>query len=752
MKRFFTTCVLTAGLGLFALSSNVWAGEGGKLSGSLSVTPRLVLGERDSSKFEEYRDIPEPISGDIRLLYDQPERYKVELKANEIAEEDQNYSLNVNRYGQYKVRLAFDEIPHRFAYDAKSLFSGVGTGNLTVPDATQKDLQASATAAASLAKLKSKYLPKAATDDLELFRKKGRLDMDVLRMDPFLMRVEFSHEKRDGARPLGASFGFGNAIEIPEPIDYDTTDLRIIGSYSKDNLYLSGSYYVSIFVNNIGYVKWDNPYRFANTTLANSYTHSSESGPSVGLIDLPADNVYHNFTLTGSYSDLPWNSKVTVDGSWGWMSQDDRLVPYTTNTAIRKGAVDGSGGKVPLNAWDRSALPTSNVNADVFTQMYNVALSSEPEHYMHVNAKYRYYQYDNNTDTIEFPGYVRFDAVWEPEEESNLNTGYNKHTVNLSVGLDVLEDTVLTPSYVYERTNRDNREVENQDDHNLGIAVDNHTLKWADFRTSYVKSFRNGDYDFRVPFGDEKEPAQIPLLRKFDEADRERDKVQFITTLSPNDALTVGGSVIFTRDDFTDSAFGLLNDDQQTYSVDVEYALNDRVSVFSFYTFELINSEQRARQWTPKGLGDPYNSEKSINSLSNWSADIQDQNHTVGGGFTVVVIVNKLDWDIVYSYSNLDGNIDFSSAVGKASTDGNAFTPVGFGSIDDSKFHTLNTKFNYHINDSFTATLGYMWEKFSVDDFNNVGYSNALTGLLSMGSLWKDYDAHVVYTKVSYLF
>jgi len=49
--------------------------------------------------------------------------------------------------------------------------------------------------------------------------------------------------------------------DIPEPIDYDTTEMRFIAEYAKKPLYLNGSYYISIFENNNDTLMWGQPFQ-----------------------------------------------------------------------------------------------------------------------------------------------------------------------------------------------------------------------------------------------------------------------------------------------------------------------------------------------------------------------------------------------------------------------------------------------------------------------------------------------------------
>lgn len=767
MRRLIKHSLILLTAGFLLLPTYSFAEEDATISGEGSVIVRTVEGERESSKFEEYREIPDGLSGEAELRYKRKEGYFLEFRAKDIAEDDQYFNLKAGNYGKYRVELGYDKLPHRFAYDAKTLYAGVGSGTLVLSDAMQTNLQSS-TSSTDLANRIKDFFTGASERDLELFRKTGRGNVDVMALDPFNLRFEFSREERDGTRPFTGAFGFGNAIELPEPIDYATTQLKVIASYIKKPLYLNATYYLSKFDNKIDTLTWDNPYRVTDSTTTTAYSQTYAAGPSKGLIDLYPDNIYHNLSFSGSLMELPLKSRLSVNTSWGWMKQDDELVPYTTNTAI----IPGAANSPPFDASNPANLPIRNVDAKVNTYLYNLLLTSKPLNFLNVKARYRYYERKNKTDEIDFPGYVRMDAVWEPEAEKNEPISYKKNTAGIDLGFNLLKATTLTLGYTYDEMKRSEvREVSKLQDDIYMVSLDTKPLTWLDFRISYEHSKRDGDYNVFAPFEGKTgtdttstadDPPQLPWLRKYDEANRKRDRIQLIGTFYPIDPLTITPQAIFGKDDFKDSPFGLNEDKHQIYSLDVDYAFTDRLNLYAFFAHERYKNKQKARQWNPSttpGSPDPWNVTTTLDSPSNWDAENEDKTNTFGAGLNFVIMPKRLNFDLSYSYSKINGKIDLSSVVGTTTNDLNAFIPVNFTEVDDTILQTLNAKLKYHFKKYFSITLGYMWEKFDIKDFNNTGFSyipttvtGAYNGALLMGTLPKDYDAHVIYVKLTFKF
>ncbi len=736
---------------ILLLPIHVFAEDEIDLSGGVSVITRTVDGERDSSKFEEYREIPDGVSGKVRLGH-RSDRYFFDLKAKDIAEDDQYLRVRSGLYGKFKVELIYDKIPHRFAYDARTLYSGIGSGQLVLSNSVQNTLEGTAGDNAARANALLNFYTGAQTVDLELYRKTGKVNVDVMALDPVNFRVELRREERDGARPFSGSFGFGHFEEIAEPIDYDTTDVKLIAEYAKKPYYLSASYMVSVFENNTNTLSWDNPFQLADA--------SGASG--VGLIDLAPDNEYHNITLTGSAMELPYRSRLTATASWGWMDQDDDLVPYTANTAVA-GIASLAAFCASQNASDPACLPISRADLKVKTALYNLVLTSRPVDFLRAKAKIRYYERDNDSDLVEFPGYVRYDSSWSNGTIVTEPVSYDRLTAGVDFTFDVLKRTSLTAGYTYDSWDRTHREAHDSDENIYSISVNSKPAQWLDLRASYERAERDVDYDYTVPFEHSIDEAggvidgssvpQIPWLRKYDEANRDRDSVQLLATFYPIEALTLGASTIFEKNDYDDSTFGLRDEDRQIYSLDADYEVSDRVSLNAYYSHERYENSQKARQWRAGAAGDPYATDTTPESTSNWDAEHDDKTNTFGAGVKVVAIPERLDLKVNYLYSKTDGEISLTNPGG-----GLGLPPIPFNEVDDIKRQLVKLKAKYSFAKNLSVSLGYMWEKFEIKDFDNTGFEYIpLNGVdfnsaILMGTIPQDYEANVVFAKVGYTF
>jgi MtrB/PioB family decaheme-associated outer membrane protein len=676
------------------------------LSGEASIIARPIRsGDDDSAKFTEYRDF-NIVTGEWDVKYEKKDEYFFQTDAKNVGQDDQYYNFMLNRYGKFKTGASYDEIPHRFAFDAKTLYSGVGSGNLTLNDQLQTDLQNGVITI-------DQAFNNAVSGDPEFKRKKAKLNFEWVALDPFSFKVDLGYEKQDGTRPFFGSFGLTNTVEIFEPIDNRTLEMKLIAEYAKNPYFFNATYYYQNFENNEDTLTWDNPFRITDAF----------GEPAKGLIDLAPDNYYQSISLSGSYTNLPFGSRISANASWGWMRQNDDLVPFTTNTAL----------VAPINYSDPSTLPQDDADAKVNTSLYNVSLLARPLDYMRVKGNFRYYDYDNETDKIVFPnGYVNADSTPRLSQIQTLPSSYDKTKADVDLGFDVMTRTRLNLDYTYDRTKRTNREVDRQEDHIFGGSIDTRPFSWSDFRASYKRTERDiSNYDFAVYNKSGEDLDQLPGLRKYTQADVSRDRVQFLANVYPIEPLAFSGSFTYGRDDFNDSDFGLTDDHHYILTFDADYAIMDRLHLHAFYNYERYEYEQ-------KGQGE-FNGPPVIN----WKAQGNDKINTIGGGVKFAVIPDRLDFDISYSYSDVDGEIDFDIPGGGV---------VDWDTVDETQLHILDTKLISRIWGGFFLTLGYLYEKFDYDDFNTEGFTNTPTDAILAGTLPEDYTAHIFYTKLTYKF
>jgi hypothetical protein len=92
-------------------------------------------GKTSVASFREYGDWSNgPLVSNAGFLAENHKTaFYVSANMGNVARDDQYYRLDVGKYGTFSAALTYDEIPHVSTTNAKLLWNGAGTGNLTLP-------------------------------------------------------------------------------------------------------------------------------------------------------------------------------------------------------------------------------------------------------------------------------------------------------------------------------------------------------------------------------------------------------------------------------------------------------------------------------------------------------------------------------------------------------------------------------------------------------------------------------------------
>lgn len=761
MKRWtYIFCIIA-----LLLLPAAWGMAADDVSGSASVGVEYLGGDQDNAKFNEYRyQTNSDFGASVNMnIYSAPQGTNLYrqflLKAR--TQEDLDLNLQEGSFGVYRLNLNFNRMGHNFAFDAPFLYSGEGSDVLSLPDAMQADLAASTSTADIVTRL-TPYVDAADTIDLSLKRDTFTAGLDWMAMDPFTFGLDFSNEKRDGTRPFGATFGFGNAIEIPEPIDYSTTKYGIDGEYAAKPYYAKMSYAHTTFNNEFLSVLYDNPFRvLPDSNNTGAYSSSYQAGAATGRTSLPPDNTFDSINTTLSTLLPIYDTRLTANIAYGYAKQDDALMPLTTNTSITG-----------------YSLPAHSVNAQVDTRLYDLILTSRPMERLDVKMRYKYDQHKNKTDELTFakiivdqadhtiPTAARpTDGPWTPHYVS-----YIKRMAELEVAYEIMDRTTLTLAYEKETNSFSNGSADSEDEDIYKISLDSRVLDWVTARLSLEYFEKDSDYP---DYTGGEMGGELPLMRKYYAASKDGLKASAAATLMPSDHLNVNLELSYDNDNY-DSVFGVQDDRNYTGTVDADYEVNQRLTLNAFYTYENQKSLQQNRQWNPgspisSGIANPYPGAVTTGtavlalgnySPSNWTVEISDIVNTIGLGAEVGIIEDLLDLDLNGTYSKANGKAVFASPVGTSGVDdANAFDPLDFGNMDDTRLATVCAKLNYKLSKAWSTTLGYKYERWTIDDYNYDGYSplwvtstGTYGGLLSMDTLYKPYKVNTVYVTATYSF
>jgi len=641
------------------------AASGWEFSGQVEVG--VIGGDADNqnAQYRMYADVANGVYvNNFSLMLNNPASGQyVEATGGAVGRHDQYYGLEFGHYNAWKVKLFFNETPHVFTDQYKTLWSGIGTGNLMLlPGLTPGGSGSNATDNANVA---AQALNNPTTA-LGLERKKGGIRIDLDLSSTWKGYVSYTLEKRTGARPFGAVWGSINTggtapIEIPEPID-DTTQELLAGLTHTDdlnmfNLRLSASRYR----NHIDTLTFQEPYTIPPG--AGVTTVPATGAFTQGRMDLAPDNQAYNARAEYTRS-LPnfYRGYVTAVVSVGKWRQDDNLIPYTTIPNLTLANVM----LLPGGGWNTTgSLSRPTADAGMNTRLADVTLSINPTIDLNLKFKARAYEIKNDTDPflVVNPNavYIDADRATAGNQTQGLTldgaTGVWGRILNDGTGQNVLLGANANPvgnipikSQYYgseqyrfgttadyrlnnvsslnadverEITARENRVRDRTWEDRAKVGYVNRGLGDTTLRLSYEFDRRRGS-DYHVSSYDEAFSSVLfPLptapgadvttwavrnnsgIATLDLADRDQQVANLRVDTMVRENLDAGVSLQAKEAKYPDSAYGRTNQSQRSLNLDVNYQPSPHRTFYGFYSYQFGTNRQESisQSFAPVTIG-----------------------------------------------------------------------------------------------------------------------------------------------------
>lgn len=720
-----------------------------RASGEATGGYRALAGHWGSSKFSEYRDLlPSGFGSGWLLVEDQDQRYFLGGDADFVGDTDQRYDLSAGRYNWFRVETFYEEFPHDFSNETQTLYQYAGSGSLLLPNSVQSEIQTAPTTALKGAALERALEASTHVDLAFKYRQTGvRLILQPL---PELeMSAGYRLQEREGTRPWSMGFGSpgNNFANVAGPIDERIHELTAGIGYNRDDWNLQLNYLGSFFENDLDAMLIDNPLRVTDSATQGAYRGRSALAPS---------NSAHTLSLTGAVT-LPFDFPARLTGTIAHSRrfQDEDFLPHTINSAIMSPAL---------------ALPRNDLNGEVQTWFGSVRLAARPTKKLNITGNYRSYDLDNMSPVLTFPGHVLNDRTLVVEDRMTTPNSYRVQNADLEASYRLFKNRAKAKlGFEWERWDRDDhREVVRTNEYVGKVGLDAKISDWAKIRAGYQFGIKRGsDYNtfahlaHTVISADEVafSQSQSELLRKYDEADRNRNQVEFQVELEPRSDLSLTWTTTYTDDDYVHTQLGLQGYHGWTFGGDAEYTPFRWLTLTPFYTYELYQYDQ-ANRWRPVAGGATVNS-----PLNDWESTSLDRVFTAGAGANFDLIEEKLDLQLYYLIQHATGETLASAASGQAPLTGaDGGNAVNYPNLRDI-YQMVNATLNYHMKNDVTLHLGYSYERFNFGNFtiNNLrpfmpDSNNNGSGVISpstdifLGNRIGNYNAHLMMLSASYRF
>lgn len=585
--------------------------------------------------------------------------------------------------GRYRFRLGYAEMPRSFADGAVTPFLGNGGSVLSMP-----------LGYSSLGKgTSADILAAAPAQPIELGYKRSQLGagLTFLLGPEWSTRVDVRHDVRDGTQRLAGSF-FSSSSHLAAPVDQVTDQIEASVSYVTRRLQASITYHGSLFRNGADSLTWANPFAPVVT------------GSDRGQLALAPDNEFHQIAASAGFEISP-TVRISADLASGRMTQDSAFVAATLNPTLSV------------------TLPAASLQGKVNTFNASVRLTAAPTDRLRLHASASRDERDNRTGSLGYAAVttdmflgtgLRFNQPFSfTQDRFKFGADYHGGPFGLrtSVGID-----------------QDNRERTLQE-----VGTTRETTIWA--RAS-ARPLQNISVALKAAHAERDSagygtaswinPAENPLLRKFNMAERKRDSFGGRADIAVGEAVNLGLNMDVAFDDYNDSALGLLYGRTANAGADLSLAVSDETQVHAFVQAERMRSRQAGSQ---------------VFGQRDWSALSKDTVEVVGIGVKHVMLKGKLELgaDLTFSTSRSDIELDVGTG---------APFPTAKVAVD-----SLRMNATYKMQDNLSLFGSYGYERYESQDWHWDGVTpSAVPNLLAFGDPAPRYRVQVLRLGVRYRF
>jgi len=637
-----------------------------------------------------------------RTAWDDPDPMVLNLRGLNLGLDSRQADAEWSRPGRYGAFFVFDQIPKYWNEFGRIPFFKQGDSAFVLPPGWVPGQNAAGMPllASSLHEVESRSMRRIFGGGLS-----------AVLPENLEGSAAYERQQKWGRLYQGAAMGLtgGNprAVALPERIDETTHTWETALRYAAEALQLDLEYQGSRYVDHQGSVTWENPY-LANAAWSPNAGYPPSTpcfgspGCGLGRKDQPPDNWFNQLIASGGYNLPWWNTRITGNAAFGWMTQNDSYLPYSVNSTLLV----------------TTPVPRNSLNGRIDTTVINFQVDSRPIERLRLDLRYRFDNRDNQTPRNTYV-YIRNDsenqqAIDSGQARVNRPYSYEQQHVDFEAGYELFRRTELTLGYDWTQTQRDFQEVNRVWENGVSAKLWSRPWSWLSARAHYRHGWRdNSGYDgvapiysgfsqqFLVGFDPTTEFENLPLLRKFYLAKVQRNEFGSLFTLTPIETVGIGVNVNWYRDNFDETQVGLTERDGITTGVDVSWSPIERLTTHAFYDYEKFTAHQNG--WSFQNVA------QSLNPERQWQGSDKDRAHTAGTGFHVDLIPERLGLDTQYLFSLVYGFIGVNPGPGLAA----AFPYPN----ERTRIHDVSVRLDLQVTKQIGMRVGYLFERMTTRDW-----------------------------------
>jgi MtrB/PioB family decaheme-associated outer membrane protein len=362
--------LLTVVAAIFLAHGNTYAEEESEVQdmitpgSSASIGVGVVNTGKDAKRFSQYTGLNQSTSALLDIEFNKRDVVTgswIMIDGRNLGLDTRELSISQSKQGNWKYTLDYNETVRRDPYIIHTGMTGVGTATPTIKLIAQPDMPA-AWAAANF--LVAPVSPAPASDvELKLKRTAIGLSGEKWFSPELQFELSFRTENKKGARLFGragltsgdmlyntANVGTTPNFAIlltPEPIDSNIQQIEGKLNFNREKLALTGGYYGSFYINNVGSMSPIVPGTLnrgallATTTCGASLTVAcSVQELASSSVALPPDNQAHQLYFTGNYA-LSQTTRSNFKISYTHATQNESFVAMGLTPPLTPSSLGG---------------------------------------------------------------------------------------------------------------------------------------------------------------------------------------------------------------------------------------------------------------------------------------------------------------------------------------------------------------------------------------------------------------------------
>lgn len=611
------------------------------------------------------------------------ESHRIMWSVEDLGLDSRVAELDGGRPGVFGYRISWRELPRRQFITTDSIFVAAGDDMLGLPAGW-----VNAGSTAGFTELDTSL----SRQDIESDRSTLEVGGKYLALNRFDFDVNFRHQEWDGVDVVGGS-NFSTSSLLPARFDYASDEFDVSIRYQLDRGSIALSWYLSDFDGGGSSLTWETPF-------------TSSPGAEFSELARPPDNEFSLLTLSGGYRFDTWTTNLGFSASVGQIEQDAALLGYTTNSNLTT-----------------DPLPRNSLDGDIDINRFALTVTTRPIDKARVRFSARYDERDNGTPS-ETWNRVITDTFLSGDPEMNLPYSYERTNLEVSGDYALFDNLRLSAGYEHKETDRDLQEVAEQSE-DIGWG----RVRWQP----------NSLIDLEVKAGTAKRDIdrldesllsmqdQNPLMRKYDVAYRYREFGELTLNASlPNFPLGFTLSGVLADDSYTKSELGLVSGEDIRVALDISWTVSEKAFVYLNTGFENIEADQ---------LG------SESFAASDWRATTDDDFVSVGAGFRVHGIADKIDLQLDYLHSDGTSEIAVDSVA------------MGLSQFPDleTTLDNLRIRASFQYSERLEIAGSLRYQDFSAEDWALEGVTpDTILPVLGLGAKPYDEDQLVFGLSFSY--